>query len=86
MEIDYHFVREKVQQKTLEVRFISSKDQLADGLTKPIVSARFAFLRDKLNVNSSPLNLKGHITEINTAEDHGKSNLDFRSLQRQIKP
>jgi histone deacetylase 1/2 len=72
VEIDYHFVREKVQQKTLDVRFISSRDQLADGLTKPIVSARFAFLRDKLNVISSPLILKGHIMEIQSA-DHGTS-------------
>jgi hypothetical protein len=82
VEIDYHFIREKVQQKTLDARFISSKDQLADGLTKPIVSARFAFLRDKLNVISSPLILKGHIMEIQSADhdisehaitDHNKS-------------
>jgi histone deacetylase 1/2 len=76
VEINYHFVREKVQQKTLDVRFISSKDQLADGLTKPIVSARFAFLKDKLNVISSLLILKGHIKEIQSANhsiDHGKS-------------
>ena len=73
VEIDYHFVREKVQQKTLDVRFISSKDQLTNGLTKPIVSARFAFLRDKLNVISSPLILKGHIMETQSA-DHNISN------------
>ena len=48
VEIDYHFVRENVQQKTLDVRFISSKDQLADGVTKPIVSAIFAFLRARV--------------------------------------
>ena len=50
VKIDYHFVQEKVQQKALEVWFISSKDQLADGLTKPLVLARFNFLRAKLNV------------------------------------
>jgi hypothetical protein len=72
VEIDYHFVREKVQQKTLEVRFISSKDQLVDGLTKPIVSVRFVFLRDKLNVHPSPLTLKGPIMEMNVT-DHTKS-------------
>jgi hypothetical protein len=72
VEIDYHFVREKVQQKTLEVRFISSKDQLADGLTKPIVFARFAFLHDKLNVQPSSLTLKGPIMEMNIA-DHNNS-------------
>nr|XP_020195890.1 uncharacterized mitochondrial protein AtMg00810-like [Aegilops tauschii subsp. strangulata] len=34
IEIDYHFVRERVAQKLLQVRFISSKDQLADIFTK----------------------------------------------------
>jgi hypothetical protein len=33
IEIDYHFVQEMVAKKLL---FMSSKDQLADGLTKPI--------------------------------------------------
>jgi hypothetical protein len=36
IEIDYHFVRERVAKKLLEIRFISSKDQVADGFTKPI--------------------------------------------------
>lgn len=64
VEIDYHFVRAKVQQKALEVHSISSKDQLADGFTKPIVSTRFNFLRDKLNVEICSMSLKGHIKEI----------------------
>jgi len=34
-EIDFHFVREKVALVGLDVRFISSKDQLADIFTKP---------------------------------------------------
>jgi hypothetical protein len=73
VEIDYHFFRENVQQKTLDVRFISNKDQLANGVTKPIVSARFAFLRDKLNVYLFSLTLEGHIMEKHSA-DHGKCN------------
>jgi hypothetical protein len=39
--IDYHFVRDKVAAKTLVVKFLSSKDQIADILTKPLVSTRF---------------------------------------------
>lgn len=34
IEVDYHCVREKVIHKELEVDYISSKDQLADLLTK----------------------------------------------------
>lgn len=34
-EVDFHFVREKVALGALEVRFVSSADQVADGFTKP---------------------------------------------------
>jgi hypothetical protein len=50
IEIDFHFVRDKVASKTLVVRFISSKDNLADILTKPTTSPYFALMRTKLNV------------------------------------
>jgi hypothetical protein len=36
IEVDFHFVHERVAQKRLEIQFISSKDQLPDGLTKPL--------------------------------------------------
>jgi hypothetical protein len=36
VEIDYHFVCDRVLQKLLEVRFISTDDQVADRLTKPL--------------------------------------------------
>jgi histone deacetylase 1/2 len=36
IEVDFHFVRERVAQKTMQVRFISSKDQVADIFTKPL--------------------------------------------------
>ena len=35
IEIDFHFVREKVALGALDVRFISTGDQLADVFTKP---------------------------------------------------
>jgi len=34
IEVDYHFVREHVAQKLLDVRIISTNDQVADGFTK----------------------------------------------------
>jgi histone deacetylase 1/2 len=36
IEVDYHFVRERVAQKLLDIRFISSGDQVADGFTKSL--------------------------------------------------
>ena len=50
IEIDYHFVRERVAQKLLQIRFISSKDQLADIFTKPLSSPLFETCRRNLNL------------------------------------
>ncbi|KAK1692440.1 hypothetical protein QYE76_009137 [Lolium multiflorum] len=36
IEIDYHFVRERVASNRLAIKFISTKDQVADGFTKPL--------------------------------------------------
>jgi len=52
VEVDYHFVRNRVAKKEIQVRFISSKDQLADVLTKPLSSTLFAYFRSKLRVES----------------------------------
>jgi histone deacetylase 1/2 len=52
VEVDYHFVRDRVAKKEIQVRFISSKDQLADVLTKPLSSTLFAYFRSKLRVES----------------------------------
>ncbi|XP_019180201.1 PREDICTED: uncharacterized protein LOC109175392 [Ipomoea nil] len=54
VEIDYHFVRDKVSSGEFLVNFVSTKDQLADIFTIPLASTRFASLRDKLNVVSLP--------------------------------
>ena len=59
LEIDFHFVRDKVQQKELQVRYLSIHDQLADILTKPLSKSKFFHFRDKLTVLSRPPQLEG---------------------------
>ena len=54
VEVDYHFVRDRVAKQEIQVRFISSKDQLADVLTKPLPPVSFALFRSKLRVESPP--------------------------------
>ena len=51
IEVDYHFVRERVAQKLLDVRFIPSGDQLADGFTKCISSRQLEVFRRNLNLD-----------------------------------
>ena len=63
IEIDFHFLCDKVASRSLDIRFLSSKDQTADIFTKPLVSARFALLHDKLNVHSLPLSLQGRVKD-----------------------
>jgi histone deacetylase 1/2 len=50
IEIDFHFVRERVANKMLDVRFISSKDQLADGFTKALPIKLLDAFRTNLNL------------------------------------
>ncbi|GAA0174373.1 hypothetical protein LIER_43972 [Lithospermum erythrorhizon] len=54
IKINFHFVREKVAWKELQIQLISSKDQIVDVLTKPLGTFRFQFFRDKLRLSSRP--------------------------------
>jgi hypothetical protein len=70
IEIDSHFVRDKVASKTLTVRFISSKDNLADIFTKPTVPSYFSLIRTKLNVVSPMSRLQGHMEPSTETHTH----------------
>ncbi|KAH9684435.1 retrovirus-related pol polyprotein from transposon RE2 [Citrus sinensis] len=48
--VDYHFIREQVQSGLLRVAHVSSADQLADLLTKPLPRSQFLLLRDKIGL------------------------------------
>jgi hypothetical protein len=51
IEIDFHFVRERVMKRQLEIRFIPSKDQIADGFTKPLPFQAFQNFKHNLNLS-----------------------------------
>jgi hypothetical protein len=52
IEIDFHFIRQRVANKLLDIKFILSKDQVVDGFTKALsVKNLVAFKRNR---NLSP--------------------------------
>jgi hypothetical protein len=52
IEVDYHFVRELAQMLLL-IKFIPSKDELADIFTKPLPLPQFEGCRRNLNLLNS---------------------------------
>jgi hypothetical protein len=50
IEIDYHFVKEQVARKQLNIRFISIKDQIEDEFTKLMLSQRLLEFQHNLNL------------------------------------
>ena len=58
--LDYHFIREQVQGGSLRVAHVSSADQLADALTKPLPRSHFQQLVAKIGITSQCSILRGH--------------------------
>jgi hypothetical protein len=61
IEVDYHFVREKVLNCDILIKYISTHDQVSDIFTKGLFSARFLTLKSKLMVVAPPINLRGAV-------------------------
>ena len=62
IEVDYHFVREKVLNRDMVIKYISTLDQLADLFTKSLPSPLFHALSFKL-MGLSPLHLRGVVKD-----------------------
>jgi hypothetical protein len=58
IEVDFHFVRERVSRKQLQIRFISSKDQIADIFTKPLPLPLYEHCKRNLNL-VQPVEIEG---------------------------
>ena len=69
VELDYHYIREKVLAHDLSLHFVCSQDQVADICTKALSKSRFLFLRDKLGLRQPQISLRGDIKGINVNAD-----------------
>ena len=61
IEIDFHFVRERVAQKLLEIKFIPTGDQVADGFTKLLQVRQLQAFKNNLNLDM--LRLREDVSE-----------------------
>ena len=73
IKVDYHSIREKVLNRDILIKFISTSDQLADVFTKGLSSARFALLRSKLMVIPKPLSLRENVKVAAATSSHEDS-------------
>jgi hypothetical protein len=50
IEVDYHFVQERVAKKLLDIDFVPSRDQVAGGFTKPLLVQQLENFKHNINL------------------------------------
>jgi hypothetical protein len=53
IEVDYHFVRERVARRQHKIEHFSSKDQATDDFTKPLIVRQMEMFKSNLNLRRS---------------------------------
>jgi hypothetical protein len=65
IEVDYHFVRERVSSKLLEIDFVHFRDQVADGFTKTLLARQLELFKHNLSsisvLTCIDRNWRGHV-------------------------
>jgi hypothetical protein len=51
LERRHHFLRDHIEKRDIEIRYIDIERQLDDIFTKPLDSSRFADLQEKIGVS-----------------------------------
>ena len=50
IDIKFHYIREQVERKAIQLEYCESKNMVADMLTKALLSSQFVKLREMLGV------------------------------------
>ena len=77
VEVDYHYIRDKVVRREISVGFVCSEDQLADIFTKGLHPKRFKLLASKLPVRSRPVTLRGCNKQLLSSSTSSQQLLSF---------
>ena len=59
IEIRYFYIRDMMQKGAIKLQYVSTDEQVADVLTKPLSRVKFEYFRDKLGVVRKGLPRKG---------------------------
>ena len=59
IEIMYFYIRDMMQKGAIKLQYVSTDEQVADVLTKPLSRVKFEHFRDKLGVVRKDLHRKG---------------------------
>ncbi len=66
IEVHYHFIREKVIVKEIDLIHVSTKDQVADIFTKALSTNKLKKFRQMLGVLEVDLSLKGSVENLSS--------------------
>ena len=50
IEIKYHYIRDMLERRVVELQYISTDEQIENILTKPLSRVKYEYFRDKLEV------------------------------------
>ncbi|XP_028104402.1 uncharacterized protein LOC114303481 [Camellia sinensis] len=84
IEIDFHFIRDKVVAKVIALKYVPTTDQVADIFTKPLSTSRFLYLKDKLLVQPCPISLQGSAKIHQTQVQQHSQQHSHTSVQSQV--
>ena len=53
IDVRFHFVRDVLNRKEIDLNYIESKQQLADIITQPLAKKQFCFLREQIGIRNT---------------------------------
>ncbi|GJV81475.1 retrovirus-related pol polyprotein from transposon TNT 1-94 [Tanacetum coccineum] len=69
IDVRYHFIKQQMENRIVELYFVWTEYQLANIFTKPLPRERFNFLIEKLGMRSMSLETLKRLTDINGKKD-----------------
>ena len=55
IKITYHFIRDVVEEKEVEMKYVRTQNQVADIFTKALSKEKFIYFRDLMGIQEQPL-------------------------------